>query len=331
MAIHIRLVDMPDARKTHLGSVPLVGGISILFGLVIGLLMLKQSLMPYRVLFAACLIIAFFGVIDDFHELSHRKKFLAQFFVAFLIVFLGHAGVYHLGNLIGLGELNLKSLSVPFSILAVVVIINAMNMLDGMDGLMGSVAFFQFAFLGIVAYLSGRMAGFEIIILIMSTLLGFLCFNFPFKRRALIFMGDTGSMLIGLLLVWFLMTLADTHQLFARPITLLWIMAFPLYDMVNVVFRRIKLKRSPFHADREHFHHVFQNTGINDSWIVIVLVGFSILMGFLGLLMSYYKVQDYWMFLLFVIVFALYAFLMGRFGRIFKSRSNKERINAQKE
>ncbi len=312
MAVHIGLVDAPNSRKHHEGSIPLIGGIGIIFGISIALLMSRMSLEHYRVLIAACAIVAFFGVLDDLHELSPQIKLWVQIFIAFLIVVFGHANVTNLGNLLFLGPIHLSLFSLPFSIIAVIGIINAVNMLDGMDGLMGSITFIQFLILALIAYFTQNTFDFMFLLVVLSALLGFLCLNFPvFKRRALVFMGDTGSMIIGLLLVWFLMKMNNTSHVLTRPITFVWILAFPIYDMVNVVYRRLRKGKSPFHADREHFHHIFQKSGISDTKIVVLLLLFSTSLSLVGILLALFNVSEPLMFVFFLLGFVLYLFFIN--------------------
>ena len=202
--------------------------------------------------------------------------------------------------------------SIPFSIIAVIGIINAVNMLDGMDGLMGSITFVQFLMLALIAYFTKNQFDFMFLLIVLAALFGFLCLNFPvFKRRALVFMGDTGSMLVGLLLVWFLMTMNSPTHVLTRPITFVWIMAFPIYDMVSVVYRRLRKGKSPFYADREHFHHIFQKSGISDTKIVILLLMFSSALSAVGLLLALFKVSESYMFILFIVGFILYLFFIN--------------------
>ena len=317
VATHIKLVDKPNSRKLHEGHIPLIGGIGVLFGMSIALLMSRMSLEHYRVLLAACAIVAFFGVLDDLHELSPHFKLWVQIFVAFLIVIFGHASVANLGNLLFMGDIHLGLFSIPFSIIAVIGIINAVNMLDGMDGLMGSITFIQFLLLALIAYFTQNQFAqnqfdFMFLLIVRAALIGFLCLNFPvFKRRALVFMGDTGSMLIGLLLVWFLMTMNSPTHVLTRPITFVWIMAFPIYDMVNVVYRRLRKGKSPFHADREHFHHIFQKSGISNAKIVILLLIFSTALSLAGIILALFKVSEPYMFILFMLGFVLYLFFIN--------------------
>lgn len=307
VAIHLHWVAMPSERKKHDGDVPLIGGVAMLFGLSIGLLMMKHSLLPYRVLLASCLFIAFFGVLDDLHELSHKKKFWVQIFAACLLVILGHTQLTTLGNLFSLGVIPLKALTIPFSVLAVVVVINAMNMLDGVDGLLGSVSFVQFGLLAFLAYFFGDWGQFSIIILIMSALLGFLVFNFPlFKKQAFVFMGDTGSMFIGLLLAYFLMTLPNVHHFMTHPIVFLWIIALPIFDMLHVMIFRIRQHKSPFHADRQHFHHLLQKRGLADLSVTLISAAYALFLGLIAFWLSYLKVSDLWLFILWIVLFCLH-------------------------
>lgn len=321
-ARHIGLVDTPDARKLHKGEIPIIGGVSILFGLSIGLLTVNFSLASYRALIASAGILVFLGVLDDFREISPHTRLFAQLFVGFLIAYVGQNAPYNLGNLLFLGPINLGILAIPFTMVAVLGVINAVNMMDGIDGLSGSVVLIQFCLLAFLAYHSGNVMDYMFLMLIISSILAFLCFNFPFKTKAAsIFMGDTGTMLMGLLITWFAISLSQGATRAAEPATFLWIIALPLYDMVYIVCCRVAHGVSPFRPDRNHLHHLLLKTGMGDTAIVLLMSFISLVLGLIGVGADlYFQVSNGWLFITFLVVFVIYVIVISVMKSIIKSK-----------
>ncbi|MAZ77837.1 MAG: undecaprenyl-phosphate alpha-N-acetylglucosaminyl 1-phosphate transferase, partial [Legionellaceae bacterium] len=220
LAIRLELVDVPGGRKTHKGHVPLVGGIAMLFGFVAGLLALNFPLHNYRALLAGITVLAFAGLLDDFHELSARAKFVAQLIAALLMVVWGHNKLFTLGHLFfGKAILLQYHLSVPVTVFAILSIINAINMLDGIDGLAGGVVLIELLLLFALAFHAGQALDASILGVLASSVAAFLCLNYrlPGRRRAIVFMGDVGSMFLGFALVWFCVSLSQVAQSSLRP------------------------------------------------------------------------------------------------------------------
>ncbi|MGD9107983.1 MAG: undecaprenyl/decaprenyl-phosphate alpha-N-acetylglucosaminyl 1-phosphate transferase [Gammaproteobacteria bacterium] len=313
VAAHIGLVDLPSVRKNHNGNIPLIGGLAMMFGIIIGILMLDISLAPYRVLLVSIAIMIFFSMLDDLHELSHKKRFVIQFFVAFIMVHFGHYAIIDLGNFLFWHDIILGSLNLPFTIIAIIAVINAMNMLDGLDGLMGSIALSQFVLLAILAWHVGRFNDTYFIMIIVSAILGFLCFNFPYKKQmqSKIFMGDVGSASLGILISWFLISLSQPPVRAANPVVFLWIMAIPCFDLVSVMLRRLYNKKSPFKADNEHLHHLLKKSGLSDLTTVIVILMISLLFGLAGISMSFAHVSESVMFVILLGCFFGYMFVVN--------------------
>ena len=309
LAIRTGLVDTPTERKIHSGVIPLIGGMAILFGLVIGLLTLDISLLHYRALLASAVIMVLVGVLDDFHELTPHARIYAQIFVSFLITVIGGVAVYDLGNLFFLGSISLGVVGIPFSIVAVIAVINAVNMMDGMDGLAGSIILIESIFLSVLAFRADRYNDFAFLLLIAASVFAFLMFNLPIvQRRLKIFMGDAGSMLLGVLLVWFLMDLSQAPRQAAQPVAFLWIMGVPFFDMTNVVLRRLRKGVSWVSADREHIHYVLKQRGLTDGMVLLILSICSIVFGLVGFWMTIFHWSEAMMFILFIIFFLVYFF-----------------------
>ena len=320
LATRLNLVDKPGGRKQHLGSVPLIGGISIFIGFIFALLTLHIPLQNYRAMIAAVGLLVVVGVLDDFSELSPRSRIFAQLLAALLMVSWGGVYLHSLGNIFNFGEINLGNWSIPITIIAVMSIINAVNMTDGLDGLAGGLVFIQLALMAFICFHASFINNFHMLVLILATLFGFLIFNFPFwpKKQASIFLGDAGSMLLGLLLVWFAVSLTQAPNKAVAPVTMLWIMALPLYDLFTSIIRRIVKRQSMFRADCGHFHHIFQIAGYKKATITYIMCALSLLLGIIGLLMNYNQVPQWIMFSAFLGLFLLYYLAVAHAWRFMK-------------
>jgi UDP-GlcNAc:undecaprenyl-phosphate GlcNAc-1-phosphate transferase len=308
LAIRLGLVDAPGGRKQHHGEVPLIGGIGIFLGFSFAIMMLPVSLSDYRSFLASCILLTVVGVLDDFHELAARSRFIAQIIAGLFMVCWGNVALHHLGDLLFLGDINLHNWALPFTVISVVGLINAVNMTDGLDGLAGGITLVEFFMLIILAIQSHLGTEAQILCLIASALIGFLYFNCRLPRRshAIVFMGDAGSMLLGFTLVWFLISLSQGDHPAAKPATMLWVMTIPLFDMVSVILRRLVKKKSPFSADREHIHHLFQVLGFSNGPTVLILCGLSFLFGIIGITAQHLGADDGTLFVGFISLFLIY-------------------------
>ena len=204
-AVHIGLVDKPTARKQHTGEVPLIGGIAMFCGFIFSCLAIDLSFQALKPYFAACLVIVIIGVMDDFRELSSLTRFLAQILAGLIMCLWGEVILHDLGGLWFDGSIiNLGWLAVPFTVFAFVGVVNAVNMSDGIDGLSASLVLVALIGLAIVAFIADKIRDFNTLMLLSCTVVAFLCFNLRvFRARAAVFMGDTGSMFLGVSLAWF--------------------------------------------------------------------------------------------------------------------------------
>ena len=322
LAKRLEFVDRPGGRKHHHAPIPLVGGVAMFLAFALGILLLQISLAPYRILFGCACILVFTGVLDDFRELTPRFRLFVQFFCALLIIIFGHIVLTDLGNLLPL----LIDLQVSFTIgaiitiFAVIGVINAVNMLDGVDGLLGSITLIQLGMLVYLALIANLMAEVSIIFVLMATLLGYLYYNFPlpWRRHAVVFMGDAGSMFLGFMLVWLMIYLSQEPHRAASPAVFLWVMAVPLFDIGSLIIRRPLNKRSPFNASRDHIHHLLQALGFNKLAIVLFLSLISIIFGLIGIVGSHYQISSRWLFLGLIIVFVCYTVIVEGIWRKLK-------------
>ena len=312
VATKIGLVDRPDHRKRHSVPVPLVGGICVLFGSMFAALLMHISLQPYRSLFLGSGILLLTGVLDDFNDISPKLRLGIQFFSAFLVIYPGKLWLADFGYLLG-PEIHFlvgPAVGAVITIVAVMTMINAMNMIDGQDGLLGGVAFIQLGWLAWLAHISHLHTSYHLLLVILGSLLGFLCFNFrlPGRSQALIFMGDAGSTVLGFITAWFCIYLAQSGHMpvSIRPISFLWIIAFPLFDLSSSMLRRLISGKSPLRPDRGHMHHVIARLvpGIRLSSFVLYVLTF--IFGAIGVFGEQYGAPTYLLFLLFCLCWLIY-------------------------
>jgi undecaprenyl-phosphate alpha-N-acetylglucosaminyl 1-phosphatetransferase len=311
LAVRLGLVDKPGGRKLHQGNVPLIGGIAMFLGFAFSLLTLPISLESYRSFIAAAALLVWLGVLDDFHEISAVARLVGQLIAALLITAWGGQMVQVLGNLFSLGAMHLGNWSMPFSVIAIIGVINAFNMLDGIDGLAASVALIELILLLLLAWKCGRVADGLMLLILIHAVFGFWCFNFcfPQRKQSWVFMGDAGSMFLGVVLAWFLISLSQQSPIAARPVTMLWFIALPLFDAVNVVLQRLIDQRSPWVPDRRHLHHLLQAYGWNDMKVVRVINGLTLATGLFGYAGEYWQLSESFMFVSFLSLFAAYVAL----------------------
>jgi len=317
LAPRVGLVDTPDARKQHQGAVPLVGGVAIFFAscLALGLADEWHAVPPGFV--AAASVILLVGLLDDALELGPIIRFVVQAgAVWFAAASAGHL-LPDLGRLTGQDVVALNTWSMVLTVVGILGIVNALNLIDGADGLAGGVSatalFWLLAAFALVGAGSGHpVAGYALPVLsaVLGGVLGFLYYNLRrrARRRAAVFLGDAGSLLLGFVLGWFAVgaTLQPgTGDL--PPAAALWVLWVPLYDTVGVMLRRVLAGRSPMRPDREHLHHLFQDLGYTPRQTVNRLIVLNFAGGAFGVLGWRFGVPEVVLLALFLLGFLVYV------------------------
>jgi UDP-GlcNAc:undecaprenyl-phosphate GlcNAc-1-phosphate transferase len=296
-ALRMGLVDYPGGRKQHEGAVPVVGGIAIYGAFAFSALLVTQSepLYPFRSLLGGMGLLVFAGVLDDMHDLSPLSKLAMQCAAALLMVSWGGVYVTQLGDLFGLGgKFLLGNFAIPFTLVCVLGVINALNMTDGVDGLAGGLSLISLAALAVISFDLKLTANFLMICILIGAVVGFLCFNVrnPLRRRAGVFLGDAGSMALGFAMCWFAVSLGRVQDAVVPPIALVWLIAVPLLDMGVVMLRRLFSGRSPFAADREHLHHILLRRGLSDTATTSILLVAAVITAAVGLAIWKYRIPE---------------------------------------
>lgn len=277
-----KLFDVPDERKVHLSPIPSLGGLGIFAGLILSFLVTFPISLAaeFQYFFAAALVIFFLGLKDDIMVISAVKKLIGQFIAAFLIIYKGGIQIKSMHGFLGVYELP-EVMSLALTYLTVIVIINSFNLIDGVDGLAGSLGLMTALIFGSYFYYVGQLPYSILAFILAGSLLGFLIFN---HSPARIFMGDTGSLLLGLinsiLVIRFISTAdnpTSVFQLSSSPAIGFAILMVPLFDTIRVFSVRILNRRSPFSPDRNHIHHMLLDKGLSHSAVTYTCVGLNLL------------------------------------------------------
>jgi len=300
------LVDRPNERKTHSGDIPLVGGICIF--LTILFLQIIAPMDPV-VLVAGALLIAI-GIADDYLDLSPRLRLAVQA-MAGAILFWGGYQITHLGGLFIGDALLLSGMSaVLFSLLGMIGVVNAINMIDGADGLAGGVVAISAAALLSITMLAG--AGIETtggLIVILGAVLAFLTFNSGvFGSNHKVFLGDSGSMFLGIVLAAYYIGLSQGSDAYLSPVAAGWVFGLPLMDSVSVMVARMRNGKSPLKAGRDHLHHRLADKGFTSGRAVALMLTLHAVLVLIGFIGNHYALSESVMFWGFVSLVVAYHF-----------------------
>ena len=274
------LLAVASGRKVHEGEVPLIGGIVMgaVFLAAYGLVALSGGEGARAGLAVAIAVVLAGGVLDDLYELRSAAKFGFQVLAAGALIFADGTALTHLDQLLGERLFTLGNWSVPLTMFAVVGVMNAFNMADGIDGLAGTLSLLAFIAFGAFAAVAGERGVYLVACIGTAVTAGFLCFNarFPSRPRAIIFMGDTGSQFLGLLLAWCAIRLHNAEVPAFNAVTAGWILGVVLGDTLCVMLRRLARGKSPFSGDREHLHHLLAAAGLGVPQSVAVIAALSV-------------------------------------------------------
>ncbi len=310
IAFRKKLFDVPDARKIHKGAVPRLGGIafspviflSFALAIVVNLLSGWNAL-PYAVLnesilllcsFCALQLLYLIGMADDLIGIKYRAKFVVQIVCAILLI-AGGESFTDLFGILGIHEWPVW-IAYPFTAIVIVFLVNAINLIDGIDGLASGLSSVACVIYGLAFY----NMGFYVLSLMSFATLGVLVPFFYYnvfgnaEKHSKIFMGDTGSLTIGLILSVLgirLFNLEGSEAAldgFSPAILAFSPLIVPCFDVVRVYFHRIRNKRNPFNPDKNHIHHKLLALGLNQRVAMITIISCSLLLVLLNVMLQYY-------------------------------------------
>ncbi|AOR57973.1 UDP-N-acetylglucosamine--undecaprenyl-phosphate N-acetylglucosaminephosphotransferase [Pectobacterium parmentieri] len=317
VAIKVGLVDKPNERKRHRGHIPLVGGVSIYMALWVMYLFDSTWLPDFSLYMICATALLVVGVLDDRYDLPVLPRVGLQALVAGLMMY---AGVYlvSLGKVMFGYELFLGIFGYTVTLFAVWGAINAFNMVDGIDGLLGALSCVTFGALAVVFYLNGRHELAQWSLCLLAATLPYILLNLgvPWGKKFKVFMGDAGSTLIGFTVIWLLILATQGSDAVIRPVTALWFIAIPLMDMVTIMVRRIRRGDSPFKPDREHLHHILMRAGLTPRQSLLAIVFVAMALAAIGIICELSGITESVMLSAFLVVFVGYFWAITRVWRL---------------
>jgi UDP-GlcNAc:undecaprenyl-phosphate GlcNAc-1-phosphate transferase len=334
-----KLYDEPDdKRKIHTSPIPSLGGLGMFIGFTLSLLLTVnfwKDAPEFQFYLAAFLVLFFVGIKDDILVLSPGKKFIGQLIVAAIITFKGNLLLTNMQGFLGIYHID-AAYSYLLTMFAAVVIINAFNLIDGVDGLAGTIGLITSAVFGTFFLINGNLPYAILGFTFAGSLIAFLIYNF---NPAKIFMGDTGSLLIGLVNTILVVKFIETgstytaYPLTAAPAVGFGIMLLPLMDTLRVFGMRIMRGKSPFSPDRNHIHHLLLDRGFNHRTVTyscaiatIIMAGASFYFQFIGttfLILALVAGFFSWVYTLYI--------KRSRFKlRVIKGEADKKEMNEQR-
>lgn len=317
----LKLFAVPNGRSSTVYKVPTLGGIAIFLGFILGMTLASDGFsikgLPYII--AAVMVMFFVGLKDDIVSLSARKKLIAQLIVAAILIFLGQYRFTNLHGFMGIETIPYIP-SILLTAFVFIVFINAFNLIDGIDGLAAGLSIFAASVFGVWFYLAGHLEFTIVAFSLVGALTGFFFYNVYGKKNK-IFMGDTGSLILGTIMAILVIQFNEfnidqsaPYAIFAAPAVSFGVLIYPLLDTLRVFAIRIIQNKSPFTADKNHTHHRLLALGMNHhiatylilsvnalftmavfslQWLDIFwLMGFNLLAGGILLLLPSYLLSN---------------------------------------
>jgi UDP-GlcNAc:undecaprenyl-phosphate GlcNAc-1-phosphate transferase len=329
-ARRIGLVDHPCRRKRHEGQIPLTGGLAMFLAFLAALALNPGGAEPLYWLLTGMTLLLSVGMLDDLYDMRAMHKLIAQLGVASLLVIVGGLKIQQLGVILGpwIGPIGLGPFSEIFTVACIVFLINAINMCDGMDGLAGGLCLVLLLMLGVLGWLGGAdTALVAACFLLAFAVLGFLIYNAqsPLRERACVFMGDAGSMMLGVAIAWLAISMVNSDGASIYPVAIAWLLLVPAMDTLAVMLRRISQGRSPMAPDRAHLHHIILRCGFSVRSTVKVVHLATLAAASAGVAGWYYGLPEWLMFAAATAIMAFYIVVLINAHRIVRWRLRRLR------
>ena len=334
VARYRKFYDEPSSRKSHIRQIPTLGGVAIFAGFTTAAgSFINYSLVPsLQYILVACIIIFFIGLKDDIMAIAPLKKLFAQIGAALILIIPGNLyfssihgfmGIYHIPHMAG----------IMLTLFAIIVITNSLNLIDGIDGLAASIGMLTTAFFGMWFFISGNKEYCLISVTIFGALLAFFRFNI-FGGENKIFMGDTGSLIVGLLMAVQVIMFNEKNigytsafSIKSAPAVSFAVLIVPLFDTLRVFLIRMLRKRSPFAADKNHLHHCLLKLGFSHVQAMLIIVFVNICFIVLALLLQ--NIGILWLMMIILSLASILSFFVERsvkkHGHTFSNGAKRKR------
>jgi UDP-GlcNAc:undecaprenyl-phosphate/decaprenyl-phosphate GlcNAc-1-phosphate transferase len=310
LSIRKRLLDEPGERRVHVDSTSRLGGLAIFASFISAISIFGDFSSPrfaMQQVLAGVILLFFVGVKDDIVPITAFKKFFVQLLSTGIVVFVGGLRVSTLHGFMGVYGLENIGMSYAFTFVMIIAIVNAINLIDGLNGLAGSLVFVISLVFGVFLY----QVSSPLSVMCFATtgaMIGFLKFNMLDGK---IFMGDSGSLVVGFLVAVFSVSYlqSDLTEYSKTPHLCIAILIVPLFDTLRVFITRLLQGRSPFSPDKNHIHHLLMRFGFSQANTVFILIGFNV---FVILLVNFLPHLDLTYFVLGISAFAILVSLFFR-------------------
>ncbi len=306
------LVDLPTKRRVHLKPTAYTGGVALCLIYVFGILLFDFSSEKLNLILSTAFLVGIVGFMDDKYNLNVGGKLSLQIIPIIYLILLENLKLSHIGDY-NYFKIELNSFSIPFSLLAILFLINSFNYFDGLDGVLGCSAI---SVLSILIFLIPDENIKLFLIIILIPILFFLCFNFSILKLPKLFLGDSGSLLLGFIISFTLIFVAA--EKLVHPILLAFSVTIFVYEFISINLIRLKNKKDLFIAGQDHLHHqlfrytnsIFQtNLFISLANIILFIIGY----------MSFLLISPIASFIFFIIFFIIYLILRNRYQKMKKN------------
>lgn len=330
VALEKNIVDNPGARKLQRTPVPVLGGIAVFFGMIVSLVVTRLAFDTYSLfaIMGVMTIMLYVGTMDDILSLSPKLRLFFEIAVVLLLIYCNHYSIDDFHGLWGINQIP-GWLAVPFTVFACVGVINAVNMIDGVNGLSSGYCIMACVFFAIAFIISDDRDASSLAVLAIGALIPFFCHN-VFGKKSKMFIGDGGSLLMGTVMSTFIIGALNINSPLANMVKpdfsvvafVLAVLAMPVFDCVRVIFSRILRGTSPFYADRTHFHHLLIDIGFSHVGTSMVEIGLNVLIVLIWWISYYLGASINLQFYIVVILGVLFTFGIYSFLRHQESKNS---------
>ena len=307
ISYNLNLVDEPNKRKIHLTPTAYTGGLGLCLIYIMAILLFDFSSEKLNLILSIAFLIGIVGFVDDKYNLNVGGKLSLQIIPIIYLIVMENLSLNHIGNY-NYFRLELNSFSVPFTIIAILFLINSFNYFDGLDGVLG---FSTISTLGILLFLTPNENIKLFLIIILIPILFFLCFNFSIFKLPKLFLGDSGSLLLGFIIAFTLIYLSI--QKIIHPILLAFSISIFVYEFLSVNLIRLKNKKNIFKAGQDHLHHqLFKYT--NSIFRTNLIISLANIILFISGYASFSLIGPLFSLILFIVIFIIFLILRNKYS-----------------
>lgn len=328
IALHIKALDYPDKRRLNKVPMPTIGGLSIFFSFMLGYMLYARSSVQMLSILMGSFVVLLMGLIDDINPIKAKYQLVAQVIAAAIIVFYGNIRLDYI-SIFGLNMTFAAPFNYLITILFIIGVINTINISDGLDGLSSGVSAIYFFTISIIAFMMNTAGGLDttLALIMLGSILGFLVYNFP---PAFIYVGDTGSNLLGFIIAVTAL-LGYKTATFTSLIVPLIILATPIIDVILSIIRRVLKGQNPFNTpDKGHLHHQLLNMKFSTRTSLLIIYAMDLLFAIVSI---FYTIGDnsYAIFL-YVALMILFLFIVLKTDILFpKTKRNYRSVKGKKK